>query len=278
MFVGFFSRFPRDNMTYSIDRQFLIGPALLITPVLEQGAVAVNGYFPANHWYDYYTGRLVVESWSGPLTLTLNSIIDHIPVHIRGGHILPTQKPALNTAASRLNPFGLIVAPDGYGHARGDLFYDDGETDVSLGRIYYATFSLSESMLKMYVEMSNYSEMHGKVLNTVRIFTPGRAAGQKLTFVINKSTYLLGEKIEYKENEIVLNDLNLPMTEHFQIEWSEIYFPDNSFGPIIDCALDNPDISESACVAKGCVYFSINRPVPKCFVSQNVGKYCWSLV
>jgi len=30
--------------------------------------------------------------------VTLDAPLDHIPVHVRGGHIIPTQEPANNTA------------------------------------------------------------------------------------------------------------------------------------------------------------------------------------
>lgn len=255
----------------------------MVTPVLNEGAMSVSGYFPASHWYDYYTGELIVKTWDNGKTITLESPIDHIPLHIRGGYILPTQMAALNTVASRRNPFGLIVAPDGYGHAKGDLFYDDGETDVSLGRFYHATFSLSENVLKMYVEKNDYSDMENKVLTTIRILGVSRPSS-KLTFVLNKNEYLFEDKVKYMDNEIVLSDLNLSMTSNFQIEWTnEIYFTENSFGPIVDCALDNHDITQADCIAKGCMYYSAIESVPKCFVPQNIGLiwefffscFCW---
>ena len=39
----------------SIDKQFMWGPALLISPVLEQGKLSVDVYIPDDVWYDYYT-------------------------------------------------------------------------------------------------------------------------------------------------------------------------------------------------------------------------------
>ena len=43
----------------------------------------------------------------------ISAPLDHIPVHIRGGHIVPKQEPGMTTKQSRLNPFHLIVASDG---------------------------------------------------------------------------------------------------------------------------------------------------------------------
>uniref|UniRef100_A0A8C1QV97 alpha-glucosidase n=1 Tax=Cyprinus carpio TaxID=7962 RepID=A0A8C1QV97_CYPCA len=97
--------FVTDEKTWDIDRQFLWGPALLITPVLEMGkAVEVQGQF---------------VDMDAPLT--------KINLHVRAGHILPWQKPESNTQYSRLNPLGLIVALNDEGVAHGSLFWDDGE-------------------------------------------------------------------------------------------------------------------------------------------------------
>lgn len=50
-------RFPKDVKTYGIDKQFLWGKSLLVTPVLDPGVDSVVGYFPEGLWYDYYTVR-----------------------------------------------------------------------------------------------------------------------------------------------------------------------------------------------------------------------------
>ncbi|TNN86673.1 Lysosomal alpha-glucosidase [Liparis tanakae] len=47
--------FPRDVRTYGIDRQFLWGRGLLVTPVLDPDVDYVDGYFPEGLWYDFYT-------------------------------------------------------------------------------------------------------------------------------------------------------------------------------------------------------------------------------
>ena len=39
-------RFPNDPATYDIDKQFLWGPALLISPVLKENATSAQAVFP----------------------------------------------------------------------------------------------------------------------------------------------------------------------------------------------------------------------------------------
>ncbi|GFW91958.1 maltase-glucoamylase, intestinal [Trichonephila clavipes] len=115
--------YPNDKTTWDINYQFLWGPALLISPIVEESATAVDVYFPAGIWYDFYKGEIVKDG-SG----TLMTLMDegYINLHVRGGYILPLQKPNITTSLSRKQAMGLFIAPDESGTARGLLFWDDG--------------------------------------------------------------------------------------------------------------------------------------------------------
>uniref|UniRef100_A0A8C7XUH5 alpha-glucosidase n=1 Tax=Oryzias sinensis TaxID=183150 RepID=A0A8C7XUH5_9TELE len=114
--------FTNDKTTWDIHRQFLWGPALLISPALD-GQTVVNGYLPVARWYDYHTVNVGVRGkW-----LTMQTPLERINLHVRGGYILPWQKPESNTKLSRKNPLGLIVALSDSGTAEGSFFWDDGE-------------------------------------------------------------------------------------------------------------------------------------------------------
>lgn len=265
-------RFTRDDRTYSIDRQFLIGPAFLVTPVLEEGVYSVTGYFPASHWYDYYTGELVVKIDANGTNLTMHAPIVYIPLHIRGGYILPTQKPAMNTALSRRNPFGLIVAADEKGEARGDLYYDDGETDFEEDKYFYATFYLIENLLVMNVEKNNYTDMSGLVLDTVRIFTP-TPISSNMSFIVNGNETISRENIRIEAHQVVLLNLGLKMTQRFQIEWTESESPNMLEQPtLIDCSPQGI-ISAQECESRMCRFEASNLLAPKCVVPSDVGGY-----
>ncbi|ELK12281.1 Lysosomal alpha-glucosidase [Pteropus alecto] len=139
---------PRDPSTWTVDRQLLWGEALLVTPVLEAGKVEVTGYFPSGTWYDLQT--VPVEALGSlpppppaPLKsavhskgqwVTLSAPLDTINLHLRAGHIIPLQGPGLSTTESRKQPMALAVALTGSGEARGELFWDDGESLGALER------------------------------------------------------------------------------------------------------------------------------------------------
>uniref|UniRef100_A0A8C6ZE20 Lysosomal alpha-glucosidase n=1 Tax=Nothoprocta perdicaria TaxID=30464 RepID=A0A8C6ZE20_NOTPE len=120
-----FLEFPGDPNTWAVDRQLLWGAGLLVTPVLEAGRTKVSGYFPAGTWYSL-AGDSTIHS-KGQWIL-LSAPLDTINVHVRAGHILPLQEPAFRTAESRKKGITLIVALTTEGFARGDLFWDDGES------------------------------------------------------------------------------------------------------------------------------------------------------
>ncbi|VDI64771.1 lysosomal alpha-glucosidase [Mytilus galloprovincialis] len=69
-----FFQFPQDPKTYDIDKQFLWGSGLLISPVLVKGATTVTAYLPAGNWFDIETG---VESMGG------THVFDAPPQHNR---------------------------------------------------------------------------------------------------------------------------------------------------------------------------------------------------
>jgi alpha-glucosidase len=123
--------FPNDRSLRDTDTQFLLGPSLLVTPVLEPDARTVKGVFPGigegTIWYDWYTLQ-EVKGVRPQENVTMDAPLEHINLHIRGGSILPLQKPGNTTTATRMNPYNLVIAPDAHGHAIGSLYLDDGES------------------------------------------------------------------------------------------------------------------------------------------------------
>jgi sulfoquinovosidase len=52
-----FLHFPDDPVVYTLRYQFLLGPDLLVAPVLDRGAVSVRVYLPAGEWLHLWTGQ-----------------------------------------------------------------------------------------------------------------------------------------------------------------------------------------------------------------------------
>lgn len=173
--------FPTDPVASGIDRQFLWGSGLLVSPVLNEGATSVEAYFPNSRFYSYHDGREV--NVRGEFQ-TLSAPLDFIPLHLHGGSILPTQEPARNTQLARENPLGLIIVLDESGSASGDLYYDDGDVidPHSKGLYFLAKYTYTSRTLSMSIEHDGYTGMSEKQLDTVRILGEDVGATTRVFF------------------------------------------------------------------------------------------------
>jgi alpha-D-xyloside xylohydrolase len=90
--------FRTDTRALNIGDQFMFGPALLVNPVTEPGAVSRHMYFPKAKWYDFWTGGEV----DGGSAIEAVAPLDRMPLYVRAGSIVPmgpdlqyaTEKPA----------------------------------------------------------------------------------------------------------------------------------------------------------------------------------------
>ena len=120
-----FFQYPQDAKTYDIQFQFLFGPSILVSPVLEENATAVDIYLPDDRFYDFLTYK-TVEGKAANVGLTEIPYTE-IPVHIKGGVVLPLRvESAYTTTDLRKKDFELVVAPARDGSASGSLYLDDG--------------------------------------------------------------------------------------------------------------------------------------------------------
>uniref|UniRef100_A0A674JDG3 Glucosidase II alpha subunit n=1 Tax=Terrapene triunguis TaxID=2587831 RepID=A0A674JDG3_9SAUR len=140
--------YPDDVTTFSIDDQFLIGNALLVHPVTEQGARGVQVYLPGKGevWYDVHSH----QKHHAPQTLYVPVIMSSIPAYQRGGSIVPRKERVRRSSDCMYrDPYTLYVALSPQGTAEGDLFIDDGHTYnfESKAQYLYRHFSFASNTL-----------------------------------------------------------------------------------------------------------------------------------
>jgi alpha-D-xyloside xylohydrolase len=76
--------FPQDPATYHLDQQYMLGPHLLVAPVLnDEGRCHV--YLPPGRWYDFWGGAPT----DGPRYLDLTVPLERLPLYVRDDSILP---------------------------------------------------------------------------------------------------------------------------------------------------------------------------------------------
>ncbi|XP_018611814.2 lysosomal alpha-glucosidase [Scleropages formosus] len=208
-----FLEFPSDPNCQTIDRQFLWGDSLLISPVLEQGMTELAAYLPPGIWYSLHNGQ---PYYSKGQYLLLPAPLDTINVHLRAGHIIPQQEPALTTGASRTNPFLLTVALSAEGGAWGELFWDDGDSLDTYEKKDFSFIVFSAGQDKVVSEplMVNRA-LDGLLLGRVRIFgvlsapQEVQANGEQVKDIVYHSDTKM----------LTVSGLHLPMAEPFIIQW-----------------------------------------------------------
>lgn len=84
-------------------------------------------YLPKDKFYSFST-LLPVDGSGSNVKLTDISYTE-IPIHIRGGSIIPLRVSSASTTTQlRTKDFELLIAPDSDGFAEGELYLDDGES------------------------------------------------------------------------------------------------------------------------------------------------------
>jgi len=119
--------FPADTSVFGVQEMFMVGPALLVHPIVEAGRSSAKVALPGtrNHWYDVET----YEAHTGPATIHVDAPLEKIPVFQRGGTIVPKRERARRSSSQmKWDPYTLVVAVDIHGRAQGSLYIDDGHT------------------------------------------------------------------------------------------------------------------------------------------------------
>lgn len=121
------AEFPKEEDTFTVDNQYMIGGALLACPITDPGAQQVKVLLPGSDeiWFDIHSAK----AYKGGRTVTLPVTMDTVPVFQRGGTVICRASGSGScTADLQKLPLSLTVALDSQGVAVGDLYLDDGHS------------------------------------------------------------------------------------------------------------------------------------------------------
>ena len=111
-----------DPTTWNIGDEFMFGPAILVSPVLEAGASSRTVYLPdAAVWYDFWSG----EQDAGHRKLEPAVPIDRMPLYVRAGSILPLGPETEYADQDPNGPIELRIYKGANGEF--DLYEDSGD-------------------------------------------------------------------------------------------------------------------------------------------------------
>jgi len=135
MMRGLVMDFHNDPKVYDIPDQYLFGPALMVNPVTQQGALSRGVYLPAGtKWTDFWTG----ETTTGGQAIQAAAPIDRIPLYVRAGSIIP-YGPEIQYAAAKADPIELRVYP---GASSSFTLYEDEGDNYNYEHGIYATIPI----------------------------------------------------------------------------------------------------------------------------------------
>ena len=141
--------FPDDPQTHAIDTQYMLGPDLLVAPLVQPGKERTV-YLPDGDWKELWTGA----AYSGPRTIEHETRLHQIPLFVRA-EAYDTYLPLLQGAPEEQRPTTRIE-PDGVPNERGIvpslrwLSYDQ-----RTARIAYTITNLAEETTLLRVRLAS---------------------------------------------------------------------------------------------------------------------------
>jgi len=76
--------YPDDERAWGLKYQYMLGPDILVAPVVTQGTISREMYFPAGQWIPLLGG----EPTTGPTAATVEAVLTEIPAYVRSGAVI----------------------------------------------------------------------------------------------------------------------------------------------------------------------------------------------
>ncbi len=123
-----FYDFPEDPQAWEENDEFMLGPSLLVAPVVAPGATRRAVQAPAGaDWIDPWTGA----RFSGGQMAMLTAPLGRPPMLARVGAIIPVNRAPAHFGSDDFEP-GFLLFPAETGETTIELFADDGESAVDV--------------------------------------------------------------------------------------------------------------------------------------------------
>uniref|UniRef100_A0A671MMF3 alpha-glucosidase n=1 Tax=Sinocyclocheilus anshuiensis TaxID=1608454 RepID=A0A671MMF3_9TELE len=251
--------FYSDSETWGVHNQFLWGAHLLITPVLDPGVENVEAYIPDAIWYDFEKEEQITDRKE---KVNLNLPADKLGLHLRGGAILPAQRPDITTTYSRRHPMRLIIALDDNNAASGELFWDDGES-----RVISDLFLLDQDVLTMHVTHNGYTDPNNLKFENITVMGVTGAPVSVLVSDGTTTNALTESQVNYDSTRKVKECSILELGKNYTVNWQDKYRNSRHFDCYPEAGSD-----QAKCEARGCIWEPSNVPnEPWCYYPDTHG-------
>jgi alpha-glucosidase (family GH31 glycosyl hydrolase) len=224
-----FFEFINDDVLYKdyyMNRYIMAGCCLYYIPNLKQSEWSYKGYFPNWNFNKFPSGEKVFTYDSlrnKGYYLKLKGDYDILNIYIKGGSIMPYQNVLLPTLIKSSNDLrnrniDLIINPDHFNKASGDIFYDMDQVDIIENndynhiKIFFSGYSINFNLFnKAITPYENYTD---NIIENIKIFRAENVIAQigyKITFAevyeINGNFSIYNINVDKNKDEIVIKDL-----------------------------------------------------------------------
>ena len=131
-------QFANDSIAATIEKEFMWGDQILVTPVLEKGVSQIRVYLPHQKWYNPVDHNI----YNGGQWIDQSVNLFTIPYYIREGSFIPQYAGIGNTKAIANGNLKVLFVPS-WNPSSYELYEDDGESKqaISKGRFLMTRFS-----------------------------------------------------------------------------------------------------------------------------------------
>ncbi|HUL35415.1 MAG TPA: TIM-barrel domain-containing protein [Candidatus Eisenbacteria bacterium] len=182
-----------DIHVRDIGDQFMFGPSILVSPVLQASATNSTLYLPDSPaWYDFWTGATV----SGGHEIDVQAPLDRIPLYVRAGSILPLG-PEIEFANEKpAGPIDLRIYRGA--DAQFNLYQDEGDNyDYEKGAhaLIPLHWSEADKLFTIGKREGEYPGMPKSIEFRIIWVSPGHGAGETLETAADRVVQYNGEEI-----------------------------------------------------------------------------------
>lgn len=131
-----------DPKVAECNDEYLVGDAILVAPITEQGATIRPVYLPEGLWINYWTNERI----EGKTYILQDAPLDYCPIYIKAGSILPTFPPMESIEPSRLTTLILQVYPDKNNLVKPYVHYQDNGEDFEYQNGMYNLYQFQADM------------------------------------------------------------------------------------------------------------------------------------
>ena len=151
--------YEKDEATWNLNGEFLLGEQMLVAPVVEQGMTKKLVYLPEGTWYDYNTG----EKFTGKQYIMCDAPLDTCPIMVKAGSIIPNYEAMHYIGEHELDTLILDIYP-GAGHY---IHHQDNGEDYAYQDGGYNEYDINitaDETLTVCLSHNGYEKMYRKLV------------------------------------------------------------------------------------------------------------------